>query len=119
MDENPTQDNAIAALPDAIARYLTAHRAHDDATGVTAFTPDATVVDDGRTYEGTTAIRAWLERSSREFTYTTELMGSERIDDSRSVVLLHLAGDFPGGEVDLRYQFTLTDGVIERLVIEP
>jgi hypothetical protein len=31
----------------------------------------------------------------------------------------HLEGDFPGGEVDLRFQFTLEGGLIKNLTIEP
>ena len=31
----------------------------------------------------------------------------------------HLEGDFPGGVVDLRYKFTLTDDLISELVIAP
>jgi hypothetical protein len=31
----------------------------------------------------------------------------------------HLQGDFPGGEVDLKYTFTLDHDLISKLVIEP
>jgi len=31
----------------------------------------------------------------------------------------HLEGDFPGGEVDLHYRFTLSGASIGGLVIEP
>jgi hypothetical protein len=31
----------------------------------------------------------------------------------------HLEGDFPGGVADLHFRFTLRDGLISRLVIEP
>ncbi|MFF2217602.1 hypothetical protein [Streptomyces antibioticus] len=44
-------------LPETITRHLNTHQAHDTATALTAFTSATTVTDDGRTYEGTTAIR--------------------------------------------------------------
>jgi hypothetical protein len=31
----------------------------------------------------------------------------------------HLSGNFPGGEVDLRYRFRLADGLIQELQIAP
>lgn len=34
------------------------------------------------------------------------------------VAVQHLEGDFPGGTVDLRYRFTLRDGLIAGLAIE-
>ncbi|WP_341849506.1 nuclear transport factor 2 family protein [Streptomyces yokosukanensis] len=106
-------------MPETITRYLKAHEAHDTATALTAFTSDATVTDDGRTYQGATAIGQWLNRSATEFTYTIELTDARRTDSTRYVATHHLEGNFPGGRVDLRYQFTLRNELIERLVIEP
>ncbi|MER6030739.1 nuclear transport factor 2 family protein [Streptomyces sp. NPDC001851] len=60
-------------LPEVITRYLTAHRVHDTAAAVTTFTDDATVIDDGNTYQGSAAIERWLDRSATEFTYTIRL----------------------------------------------
>ncbi|MCX5251736.1 nuclear transport factor 2 family protein [Streptomyces sp. NBC_00201] len=95
------------------------HRTHDTATAITAFTREATVIDDGNTYEGTEAIEAWLNRSATEFTYTIHLTHAQQTDATRYIATHHLEGNFPGGTIDLRYQFTLSDGLIERLVIEP
>jgi ketosteroid isomerase-like protein len=111
--------SGVAALPETITRYLAAHRVRDADTAISTFTTDATVVDDGKTYTGTDAIRGWLSRSASEYTYTTELTGSEEVDESHHVAVNHLEGNFPGGTVDLRYQFALRDNLIERLTIEP
>jgi ketosteroid isomerase-like protein len=116
--ETPHTSDA-AALPETITRYLAAHRVRDADTAISTFTTDATVIDDGKTYTGTDAIRGWLSRSASEYTYTTELIGSEQVDESHHVAVNHLAGNFPGGTVDLRYQFALRDNLIERLTIEP
>jgi ketosteroid isomerase-like protein len=100
-------DIEIADLPATVRAYLTAHTARDTATALAAYAPDAEVTDEGRTYRGTKEIRGWLERSSSEYTFTTELTGAQRVDDRQWVVVSHLEGDFPGGVVDLRYRFTL------------
>ncbi|MFF0047147.1 nuclear transport factor 2 family protein [Streptomyces sp. NBC_01620] len=119
MHENRPRAVAPEALPGAITRYLKARRAHDTAVAVSAFTGDATVIDDGNTYEGVDEIKRWLSRSATEFTYTTELTGAQQTDVTRYVATHHLEGNFPGGTVDLHYRFTLRDDLIERLVIEP
>ncbi len=41
------------------------------------------------------------------------------VDDSHYDARHHLEGNFPGGVVDLHFRFTLRDGQIARLVIEP
>jgi ketosteroid isomerase-like protein len=120
MPENQTSKPiALDELPDVVTSYLSAHRAHDTAAALAAFTDDATVIDAGNTYNGTAAIKNWLNRSSTEFTYTVELTAAHKTDATRYTATNRLEGNFPGGIVDLRYQFALRDGLIERLVIEP
>jgi ketosteroid isomerase-like protein len=109
----------ITDLPDTVRAYLTAHTARDTETALAAYLPDAEVTDEGLTHRGTEEIRRWLERSSSEYTFTTELTGAERLDDQRYVVTSHLEGDFPGGVVDLRYRFTVRDDRIAVLAIAP
>jgi hypothetical protein len=119
MHDNQPRTSTPDILPEAIARYLKTHRGHHTATAITAFTSEATVIDEGNTYAGTEAIRAWLDRSATEFTYTIHLTDAQQTDATRYIATHHLEGNFPGGTIDLRYQFTLRDGLIERLVIEP
>lgn len=106
------------ALPEVVIRYVKAHGARDTATAVSAFTGDATVIDDGHTYEGIAEITDWLGRSAGEFTYTTRLTAAWQTDATHYVATQHLEGDFPGGVVDLHYRFALRDDLIERFVIE-
>ncbi|MFD7170013.1 nuclear transport factor 2 family protein [Streptomyces violascens] len=119
MDDNQPRTITPDDLPEVITHYLNAHRAHDTATAITAFTSDATVIDDGNTYEGAEAIKEWLGRSATEFTYTIHLTNAQQTDATRYIATHHLEGNFPGGTIDLRYQFALRDSLIERLVIEP
>ena len=117
MTDN-TQTIDPVALPRAITDYLRAHRVRDADTAITCFTNDATVIDDGKTYDGTADIRTWLDRSAGEFTYTIELIGAEKIDEQHYNAISHLEGNFPGGVVDLRFRFALRGGLIARLIIE-
>ena len=110
-------DIQITDLPDTVRTYLTAHTARDTDAAIAAYTDDAVVTDDGHTYRGTDEIRSWLERSSTEYTFSTELTGAQRIDDQQWVATNHLEGDFPGGVVDLQYRFALREDFIAVLTI--
>lgn len=114
-------------LPDVIERYQSAQDRRDIASTLATFTDDATVIDDGQTYVGIDRIRSWLETAASEYTFTRTLTAVERDEvdgegdggDGRYVVRNHLAGNFPGGEVDLAYRFDIADGLIRHLEILP
>ncbi|MFF0713425.1 nuclear transport factor 2 family protein [Streptomyces bauhiniae] len=119
MSTDQPQNIAPEALPEVITGFLTAHRDHDAATALGFLRPDAGVTDDGRTHQGARAIEAWMTRTAGEYTYTTELIGAQKVDADHYVATHHLEGDFPGGVVDLHYRFRLGGGLIEDLRIEP
>ena len=120
MTDTETTDIPISDLPGTVRGYLTAHTARDTDTALAAYTADAVVSDDGHTHRGTAEIRRWLQQSASEYTFTTELIGAQRVDDRQWTAVSHLEGDFPGGVVDLRYRFTLDgDGHIAVLTIAP
>jgi hypothetical protein len=111
--------SAIDILPGVVTGYLAAHQARDMDKAGACFVPDALVRDDGHTHRGTDEIRDWLARGNGEYRWTATLTGATRIDDSRYEARQHIEGDFPGGVVDLRFRFTLRDGLVSELVIEP
>jgi hypothetical protein len=106
-------------LPTTIRNFLAAHAARDATTAIDAFSPDAVVVDEGRTYRGTDEVLDFLRNAGTEFTYTSELVGAERTDADHWVAIHHLEGDFPGGVADLRYRFTVDSDLVTELVIAP
>ncbi|MBB2946489.1 hypothetical protein FB565_006257 [Actinoplanes lutulentus] len=106
-------------LPATITTYLPAQDSQDSNTAIGAFAADAVVIDDGHTYRGRDEILAWLNKSSGEYSYTTEFAGATGDGGSGWDVVQHLEGNFPGGSVDLHYRFTLEGDAITRLVIEP
>ncbi|MFI6084872.1 nuclear transport factor 2 family protein [Streptomyces sp. NPDC051217] len=91
----------------------------DTAAALATMRADATVTDDGSTHTGAAEIERWLGTAASEYTYTTELLAVESEDDTHHTVTNRLEGDFPGGRVDLRFRFTLRDGLIEDLTIAP
>lgn len=109
----PNQPIALDQLPATVSAYL------KNPSEAAHFTTDATVIDDGHTHTGIEAVTAWANRAPSEFTYTTTPLSAERTGGNAYTVTQHLEGDFPGGEVDLHFRFTLREGLIEHLVIEP
>jgi ketosteroid isomerase-like protein len=108
-----------AQLPATIRAYLAAHAARETDAASRTFTTDAVVVDQDRVFRGRREVLDFLRHAGGEFTYTTELIGAQRIDDEHWVAGIRLEGDFPGGVADLNYRFTLTDDLISELVIGP
>jgi hypothetical protein len=106
-------------LPATVRGFLVAHAARDTDTAVRAFSAAAVVVDQGQTFRGTDEVLGFLRDAGAEFTYTTELIGAECIDEARWVATHRLKGDFPGGVAELDYRFTMDGDRIAELVITP
>ncbi|WP_448608622.1 nuclear transport factor 2 family protein [Geodermatophilus sp. URMC 60] len=106
-------------LPATIRGFLAAHAARDVDAAIRAFGPTAVVTDQGQTFRRTDEIRGFLSGAGAEFTYTTELIGAQRIDDARWVAANRLRGDFPGGVAELDHRFTMDGDLIAELVIAP
>jgi hypothetical protein len=111
--------NTALAPADVIRRYfeLDAHR--DIESIVALFSDDAIVVDEGQTRHGIEEIRAWQVGPASKYTYTTEVIDTVALAADRYVVTGRLAGNFPGGSAELKWDFTVAGGRISRLVIEP
>ncbi|MET4579989.1 nuclear transport factor 2 family protein [Ottowia thiooxydans] len=102
-------------LPQPIAAYFTADQKTPEALA-RCFTAHAVVKDEGHTHTGLEAIQAWKAAATTKYTYTTVPFALEREADMQ-VVRAHVAGNFPGSPVDLRYRFRLERGLIASLEI--
>lgn len=119
---DPSVSETVKHLPHAITTYLreaVPDRLPNFHDLLSAFAEDATVLDDDKTYRGHAEIREWREAAASEYTYTAELTHAEKLDDSHYVLTHHLEGNFPGGQVDLIYRFTLAHDLITTLEIAP
>lgn len=105
-------------LPKPVADYFDADRGSRTGAFADCFTADAVVRDDGHTHIGRDAICRWKDEYSARFTSTAEPF-SISSEDGRGVVASHVAGDFPGSPIDLRYFFTLDGEKIADLEIKP
>lgn len=109
----------ITVVPNAIRQYQAAHDSHDVAVALAQFTLTASVIDDGKKYDGTVGVETFLRKAGSEYTYTRTLIAAEEVSVNCWRVTNRLEGNFPGGIVDLSYEFLLEEGFISRLVIAP
>jgi uncharacterized protein (TIGR02246 family) len=106
-------------VPELITRYFEADARRDTDALVALFADDAVVVDEGRTWRGTSEIRAWRDGVASAYQYTTEVLGVDAAGGENYVARAHLEGNFPGGTVDLQHRFTVDGDRIHRLEIAP
>jgi SnoaL-like domain len=114
---NMKQATKAPSLPKPIAAYFAADSGDGEAVSQ-CFTENAIVKDEGRTYKGRAAIKAWKTDASSKYQYTSEPFGCEE-KDGKILVASHLDGNFPGSPVDLRFFFELEGDKIAALEIIP
>ena len=89
-------------LPAAVATYFKiANGVGMDAIS-SCFTPDAVVMDEGQTYQGHAAIRAWQRDARKKFDYTVS-PASASLDGDRLSVVANIEGNFPGSPVNAAF----------------
>ena len=105
-------------LPPPIALYVQLENAGDPETLSACFAPNATVRDEGRTYEGLAAIKAWKAETKRKYHHTVTPL-EVASQHEKTVLKAQLTGTFPGSPVTLHFDFVLEAGTILSLEIHP
>jgi hypothetical protein len=108
-----------SSAPVPVKRYFDADAGRDIEAILSLFTDDAVVLDEGRTWTGPAAIRAWQHGPASRYRYTTEVAEITRTSDDRYRATGRLEGNFPGGTAQLNWDFTLAGELISRLEIAP
>ena len=116
---NTSSVSGLEAVPDVIGRYFVLDADREIESIVALFTDDATVIDEGETRHGTVEIRAWQTGPASQYTYTTDVLGTDALTAGRFVVTGRLTGNFPGGTAELKWDFTLAADRISQLLIGP
>ena len=102
-------------LPAPIAAYYAADTQGPDQVAQ-CFTPQAVVKDDGSTHTGREQIRAWKAAADAKYTCTTDPFFCGLVDGVHEVHA-HVAGNFRGSPIDLKFFFRLERGLISNLEI--
>lgn len=111
--------SSTETAPDAVANFMDAAARRDYDALAACFAEDATVADEERTHRGRNEIRQWQADTRAKWDYTVTIIGGEPAGENEYVVAVRLQGNFPGGQADLNYRFTMRDSLIGRLEVEP
>ncbi|HWG07628.1 MAG TPA: nuclear transport factor 2 family protein [Solirubrobacteraceae bacterium] len=109
----------LGGLPDPVRRYFDADARRDIDAILALFTPDATVVDEGRTYRGAEMLREWQHGPASRYEYRVTIAEHRELGDGRVRVVGHLDGNFPGGTATVNFDFALADERISGVAIAP
>ena len=103
-------------LPRAVERYIAAVNSDNIDALAAGFAPTATVHDEGRTYEGASAISGWMAETKRKYGHTIQPVDAVA-RDGKTVVTATLTGNFQGSPVTLQFVFGLKGDSIATLEI--
>ncbi|GAB2848159.1 nuclear transport factor 2 family protein [Microbacterium insulae] len=106
-------------LPAAVRGFVDGWQSGDADKVEALFAEDAVVTDEGHTHRGLEEISGWTRETINLFSTTLTFLGGREVDGMVGASY-RLEGDFPGGVVDLEYQFHLDeDGKIAELDFAP
>src|SRR6478609_5686286 len=105
----------LEGLPDPVRRYFDADARRDIDAILALFAPDATVLDEGKTYRGAEMLLEWQEGPASRYEYRVTIAEHRELDDGRVRVAGRLDGNFPGGTATLNFDFALADERIASL----
>jgi hypothetical protein len=105
-------------IPAPVAGYLEAKAADHVEAVLKNFADDAIVHDEGKDHAGISAIRDWAAEIATRYQLERTVVETRRIG-AAAVVLVRVAGNFPGSPVDLHHHFTVSEDRITALTICP
>jgi len=104
------------SLPPPLELYVRGENSGNlDALSV-CFASNATVLDEGRIYEGLAAIKEWKAGTKKKYNHTIAPLEVGR-HGGKTVLTAQLSGNFPGSPVTLEFSFVLAGGKIVSLEI--
>src|SRR3954452_13565827 len=98
-------------LPGPIDRYGQITNYGTAETAPECFAPDATVYDEGQTYEGVAAIKNWMAATKKKYGHTIAPL-ELAARGGQSVLKARLTGNFPGSPITVNFSFALADGKV-------
>jgi hypothetical protein len=103
-------------LPPPVDLYVEIENSGDIEALSECFAYNATVRDEGHTYEGLAAIKEWKADTKKKYNHTVAPLAVAH-RDGKTVLKAKLTGNFPGSPLTLEFSFLLKDGKIVSLEI--
>jgi hypothetical protein len=103
-------------LPNVIKDLVKAQNSLDSAAYSNCFSETANVIDEGKTYQGRSEIKAWIEKANQEVAPVMKPIDYQEIS-SGNVLHAEISGNFDGSPLVLKYHHLFEDGLIQTLQI--
>jgi hypothetical protein len=103
-------------LPTALECYFATENAHRAWAVEECFASNATVRDEGKTIQGSAAIKAWRVETGEKYQHSVEPL-SVVTRDGKVVVTARVSGKFPGSPIILDHIFEMQGDKITSLEI--
>lgn len=101
-------------LPNVVTELVKAQNNFDSAAYANCFTETAVVFDEGKTHNGRTEIKDWIDKANKEYQATMKLLD---YSEAEHILKAEVAGNFPGSPAILTYYYEFEDGLIRSLKI--
>jgi SnoaL-like domain len=103
-------------LPPAVDLYVKIENAGETDALSTCFAANATVRDEGHTYEGIDAIKKWKAETKKRYNHTIHPLAVNH-KEGKTILTARVTGNFPGSPVILEFSFVIEAGKIVALQI--
>lgn len=101
-------------LPNVITELVQAQNNFDSTAYANCFTETAVVFDEGKTHNGKTEIKNWIDKANKNYQATMEPLD---YSETEHTLKAEVSGNFPGSPVILTYYYEFENGLIQSLKI--
>lgn len=103
-------------LPKVISALVKAQNEFDSAAYANCFTETAIVHDEGKVHTGRTAIEHWIAESNEKYRSVMKPLDYQQNGKS-GVLTTEVSGTFPGSPLILKFNFEISDGLVQSLKV--
>lgn len=114
--QQPIRFSMKTSPPPVILDYFAAANAARINEASACFAPDARVHDENQDYQGSLAIRDWIEDTTQKYQPQVDVHQLEATDHGYTATGT-VSGNFPGSPIPLHYTFTVRENKISQLTI--
>ncbi|RFS15730.1 nuclear transport factor 2 family protein [Emticicia sp. C21] len=101
-------------LPQVVAELVKTQNNFDSAAYANCFTETAVVFDEGKTHNGKTEIKNWIDKANKEY---QAVMKPIEYSETEHTLKTEVSGKFPGSPIVMTYHYEFEDGLIQSLKI--
>lgn len=104
----------MSTLPNIVAALVEAQNNFDSSAYADCFAETAVVFDEGKTHQGKTEIKNWIEEANQKY---RAVMKPLEYSEAEQTLKAEVSGTFPGSPLVLTYRFEVKNEEVQSLRI--